>query len=481
MSARRRMSFRRWIVPASIGLLLTSSAARAQGLTGIWQYYASDPPGTTPDATFKIVQGGYSASQNGYPLSGEWDSSCGSGPLSGTLIYPLLNVGVEVVLSVPNNGCGQTVSLGGDVSQGSTMYCISPLPGAVGGDCGSSWIATLVPSVPVSLSPSSLSFTYQIGSGTGPPAQDLALSSNSPLAFSAATTGGSWLSVSPTQKATPATFSVVVNPVGFAPGAYTGSIVLTEPIVNGQQTIPVTLTIAPVPMTVSAVPIAVTNDASFATQISPGSIVALFGEGIATTTSSGFPLPLPTSSNGTSVTINGIFCPLIYVSASQVNLQAPMELQPGTATVVLDNNGQYFLTTVQVLTASPGIFTTDYYVNGGVAILQDSATGTILDASNPAVPGENVTIYFTGIGPITNNPGTGRAAPLIPLSQSTSAVSVTVNGILAQPSFTGLTPGFAGLGQVNFQLPANTPTGNSIPVALIINGVNSKSVQISVN
>jgi uncharacterized protein (TIGR03437 family) len=233
----------------------------------------------------------------------------------------------------------------------------------------------------------------------------------------------------------------------------------------------------------STSPISVTNDASFATQISPGSLVALFGSGnvLATTTISGFSLPLPTSSNGTSVTMNGILCPLVYVSPSQINLQAPMELQPGTATVIVNNNGQSFSTTVQVLPAAPGIFTTDYYASGGLAILQDSQTGALLNANNPAVPGEYLTMYFTGIGPITNNPGTGKVAQGSPsLSQSTSTVSVTVNGIFVQPSYTGLTPGFVGLGQLNFQLPANTPGGNTIPVVLTINGVSGKSVQISV-
>jgi len=238
------------------------------------------------------------------------------------------------------------------------------------------------------------------------------------------------------------------------------------------------------PGTSQGVPVInVTSDASFATQISPGSLVSLFGNGnvLAATTVSEFNAPLPTSANGTSVAINGVLCPLVYVSPSQINLQAPMELQPGTATVVVNNNGQTFSTTVQVLIAAPGIFTTDYYANGGVAILQDSATGTILNVNHPAVPGENVTTYFTGIGPVTNNPGTGNAAPLSPLSQATSAVSVAVNGISVQPSFTGLTPGFAGLGQVNFQLPSSSPSGNSVPLVLTINGVSSKTVQISVD
>ena len=231
----------------------------------------------------------------------------------------------------------------------------------------------------------------------------------------------------------------------------------------------------------AASPITVTNDASFDNFISAGTLVALFGNGnvLATTTVAGFSLPLPTSSNGTSVTMNGIFCPLIYVSPTQINLQAPMELQPGIATVIVNNNGQTFSTTVPVFSASPGIFTTDYYANGGVGILEDSRTGAYLTASNPAVPGQNVTVYFTGIGPITNNPGTGRAAPGNPLSQSTAPVTVAVNGDSVQPSFTGLTPGFAGLGQVNFQLPTNIPSG-SIPLILTINGVSSKTVHISV-
>ena len=50
-----------------------------------------------------------------------------------------------------------------------------------------------------------------------------------------------------------------------------------------------------------------------------------------------------------------------------------------------------------------------------------------------------------------------------------------------QPSFIGLTPGLVGLGQVNFQLPANTPSGNTISAVLTINGVSSRTIQISVN
>lgn len=231
----------------------------------------------------------------------------------------------------------------------------------------------------------------------------------------------------------------------------------THVTLTGGQNATCTITNDDIPAVTVGGPIVLTNAASFAIAISPGSLVTLFGNGnvLATTTVSGFRLPLPTSANGTSVTIDGVLCPLLYVSPSQMNFQAPMGLRPGMATATVNNNGRSFSTTVQVLSAASGIFTSDYYANGGLAILQDSRTGALLDASNPAVAGGNVTMYFTGIGPITNNPGTGGVALGSPsLSQSTSTVGLTVNGISVQPSFTGLAPGFAGLGQLNFQYPS---------------------------
>ncbi len=231
-------------------------------------------------------------------------------------------------------------------------------------------------------------------------------------------------------------------------------------------------------------PISITNVATFVQQVSPGALATIFGNGnvLAATTVQGFGLPLPSSSNGTSVTMNGILCPLLYLSPAQINVQTPMELQPGTATVVVNNNGKSFSATVLVLAAGPGFFTTDSYATGGLAIVQDSTTGALRNSGNPATPGEYVTMYFTGIGPVTNNPGTGNAAGtgnLLP--QASSSVGLTVNGAAVQPLFVGLTPGFVGLGQLNFQVPASTPSGNAIPVLLTIGGVASKTVVMSVS
>jgi len=309
-----------------------------------------------------------------------------------------------------------------------------------------------------------------------PITQTFTLTNTPPVPFVAGTTISSgpegWLTVNPPQGQTPApiTVSVAALPAGTYDGAVT--IASTDPANPLRSIIPVTYVVA------AAGTISVANAASFVLQVSPGSLATVFGNGsvLANTTITGFPMPLPLSSNGTSVTMNGIACPLLYLSPTQINVQVPVELQPGTATVVVNNNGVIYTTTVPVVAASPGIFTSDYVAT---AILQD-ANGVLLTQNNPAKRGQVVVMYAAGIGPVSPAVATNRVAG-VPLSKATSTYSVTVNDTPAQVDFVGLTPGFVGLGQINFRIPGNTPAGNTIPVTLTINGVNARTVQISVS
>src|SRR5271157_5372805 len=67
----------------------------------------------------------------------------------------------------------------------------------------------------------------------------------------------------------------------------------------------------------------VLNAASYTTPVAPGSLVAIFGGGLATASASAPGVPLPTSINGTQVLMNGTPAPLIFVSAKQINAQVP--------------------------------------------------------------------------------------------------------------------------------------------------------------
>ncbi len=65
------------------------------------------------------------------------------------------------------------------------------------------------------------------------------------------------------------------------------------------------------------------------------------------------------------------------------------------------------------------------------------------------------------------------------LSVTTETPTVTIGGVEAPVSFSGLT-GFVGLYQVNVQVPSEAPTGDAVDVAITIGGVTSNIVTIAV-
>ncbi len=78
----------------------------------------------------------------------------------------------------------------------------------------------------LSVSPSTLSFSYTTG-GTVPGGQPVSVGSTVGAPTFTASSNSTWLSVSPTSGAMPATVSVTVNPVGLVTGPYTGVITFT--------------------------------------------------------------------------------------------------------------------------------------------------------------------------------------------------------------------------------------------------------------
>jgi adhesin/invasin len=59
-------------------------------------------------------------------------------------------------------------------------------------------------------------------------------------------------------------------------------------------------------------------------------------------------------------------------------------------------------------------------------------------------------------------------------------VSVTIGGVPAQVLFAGLTPGFAGLYQVNALVPAGVTPGSQVSIVITAAGQQSKTVTIAV-
>lgn len=197
---------------------------------------------------------------------------------------------------------------------------------------------------------------------------------------------------------------------------------------------------------------AIVNAVSGQPTLAPGAFFSIYGQNLAGLTDAASAFPLPGQLGDTQVTIGGYPAPLLYVSPLQINGQVPYEVAPcGTAapacpasTVTATRNG-----VSQTMTA----------------LLHPAAPATLAVPPTPAAAGSVVTIYLTGLGNVSNAPPDGAAASASVLSEALMPTTATLDGAPARVLFAGLTPGFAGLGQVSLQIPPATRPG---PHTLII-------------
>jgi uncharacterized protein (TIGR03437 family) len=198
-----------------------------------------------------------------------------------------------------------------------------------------------------------------------------------------------------------------------------------------------------------------------------GSLISIFGTDLAATTAGAPSLPLPTTLAGVTVTMNGIAIPLLFVSPGQINAQVPWELAGQTsATMTVTNiGGTSPASSVPLQASYPAIFPVGPDGFGAILIAGTSIlaapVGTF-PGSRPAQRGEYVEVFCTGFGPVSNQPATGTAALLSPLSMTTATVTAGVGnagGVPAIVPFAGLAPGFVGVYQINVLIPANAVSG----------------------
>jgi uncharacterized protein (TIGR03437 family) len=169
--------------------------------------------------------------------------------------------------------------------------------------------------------------------------------------------------------------------------------------------------------------------------------------------------------------VGGVAAPILYSSATQINVIAPYEISGQLqVTVQVQYQGSAATQAVQVTNASPGAFTLNASGSGpAVAANQDYS---INSPSNPAAKGSYVTIYFTGGGQ-TNPAGVTGSVTGSVLKWLTQPILVTVGNQPAIVSFDGSAPSFVdGVDQLNIQLSPSTPSGAQ-PVIITIGGVAS--------
>jgi len=204
------------------------------------------------------------------------------------------------------------------------------------------------------------------------------------------------------------------------------------------------------------------NAAAFDQQYAPGMLLTMYGSRLSPETQSATSAPWPLQMQGVSVTINNITAPLYYVSPGQLSVQIPYETPVNiSVTLTVRNNGSTVSTSFVAAAAAPGIFT---------------------DVNNAAVPyttaarGETITLYLTGAGAVAPaiadgaGPRIDAAEASLPRPQQT--VGVVVGGVTGSSVSAVIPPGYVGVTQVTYQVPATAPLGPQ-PVVVTLGSVSS--------
>jgi uncharacterized protein (TIGR03437 family) len=191
--------------------------------------------------------------------------------------------------------------------------------------------------------------------------------------------------------------------------------------------------------------------------VAPGEIVRIYGQclGPLDTTFAAFDSDgrLPTRLAGVGVSFGGTPAPLVSVQAGFVTAITPFSLNSSAQnlTMSLTYNGAAQSYTLNTVPYRPGLFSY-FNADGTFTVLALNPDGTLNSAAHPATVGSVVALYATGLGATEPPAADGQAATDI-TARYQVPVQVTVNGVAAPVQYAGPAPGFAGLSQINVQVP----------------------------
>lgn len=216
--------------------------------------------------------------------------------------------------------------------------------------------------------------------------------------------------------------------------------------------------------------------------LAPNTIATIYGANLAYTTHALTAADLvkgtvPTTLSGVTVYVNGIQSNLFYVSPAQINFLVPYEITTATAAVQVARDGVAGPSvTIQLSTAAPGFFEW----NGNFAVAEH-ADGSLISTAAPAQAGEIVVLYAAGLGRTSPDVPSGHIVSSATSILYASELQVLLNGMPCPASsilYAGLTPGYAGLYQINLKLPDPLPANPAIQ--LVMGGQTSPpAVQLS--
>jgi uncharacterized protein (TIGR03437 family) len=245
--------------------------------------------------------------------------------------------------------------------------------------------------------------------------------------------------------------------------------------------------------------------------IARGSVFTVSGENLGPVqiqTVSGYPLLPQLGGVSLSITQKGVVTQAfpISVSAKQVYAVMPSTVTAGLATLRLTyQTSRSNAITIQIADSAPGLFAISGGGYGpgiiqntlspddqlpdsipilnslggyGPDILQDALTTDnqpINSLVNPAVPGQSITIWGTGLGPVTDPDNMAPTA-----NNTATPVTVTIGGMPATATYSGRAVCCAGVDQIVVNVPDDAPSGCWVPVVVNAGGVVSNTTTMAI-
>jgi len=220
--------------------------------------------------------------------------------------------------------------------------------------------------------------------------------------------------------------------------------------------------------------------------IAQGSIFLVVGSNLG-------PSPLAIAANnfqttnvgGTSVSITvgstTVSAPMYYASAAQVAALLPSSTPTGAGTLTVTYNGTAgAAVAVSIVQNNLGIFT---FTEDGQGVAEVTyPDGSLVSAvpgtgslggggpdtySGAANPGDMLTLWGTGLGPISGDDASGAGLGQPITIPSSTPFTLWVGGVAATVSYHGRS-GYIGEDQINFTVPSTAPTGCAVPLAVQI-------------
>lgn len=216
--------------------------------------------------------------------------------------------------------------------------------------------------------------------------------------------------------------------------------------------------------------VVIMNAADYSTSIGIGSLVSIFGSNI-TNPITGVDTN-PTDLANFTLTFNGVAAPILALvnqnGVQQINAEVPFEITSGTNPVVLQTpQGQVSLPNQTVNNDAPGIFTNGSIAVNGTNYPLVSATrqdGSYVSSSNPALPGDTITFYATGLGQTIPTAFTGQVG--VPGELLAEPLYAAINNQGVQVVSAEYTPGMFGLYTIVIQVPQNVVPGAADPLTI---------------